>query len=369
MSTELEPVIDAELVDDAPPNLPAVPAEPVDINRTLTPEAAEAMAKSGRENTRKTYEARWKAFANWCALNGRKPGAPTSEENLVSYVDYLCRKGTDPGTVRLTIAAIRKTNARAGYQDTPNQDAALERYGDHRYAWDEAGHTQRSAPPLDLARIRQMLTVCPDDTLTGLRDRVMLLLGYYMRARRSELARLRVSDVQFLAPTLVLAIKRVSKNTKVSDEPGGKEYEIDDPTTLDALRRYHAALDRLGQKAPHLPLLRSVDQWGHLGGINKKNQGITPVAINTAVQRIALRAGVDVADTVTSHGLRAGVPTDLGAQGLSASEIKALTGTDWSSDKMVEKYRKIGRRRAGMRSDEGSRSGALSMLRIGEGSA
>ncbi|MFI5814870.1 tyrosine-type recombinase/integrase [Streptomyces sp. NPDC051643] len=370
MNDELE-VFEAELVDDDTPNLPAVPAEPVDINRTLTPEARKAMEESGRENTRETYKARWKAYANWCAQNGRTPGPPTTEENLVSYVEYLCRKTdpktgrpTTPGTIRLAIAAIRKTNARARYPDTPNQDAALELYADHRYAWDEAGHTQRSAPPLDLIRIRQMLTVCPVDTLAGLRDRVLLLLGYYMRARRSELARLRISDVQLLAPTLLLAIKRVSKNTKVGDEPGGKEYEIDDPTTLDAIRLYLAALAALGQRAPHLPLLRSVDQWGHLGVINKKGQGITPVAINTAVQRIAVRAQLDVADIVTAHGLRAGVPTDLGAKGLSASEIKALTGTDWSSDKMVEKYRKTGRRRAGVRSDEGSRSGALSMLRV-----
>lgn len=371
-------VVEAELVDDA--HLPAVP-EPVDINRTLTPEARESQRNSGRENTRTTYEDRWKAYANWCARNGRTPGPPTTEENLISFVDYLCRKTdpktgrpTDPGTIRLTIAAIRKTNARARYPDTPIQDAALELYADHRYAWDEAGHTQRSAPPLDLIRIRQMLTVCPVDTLAGLRDRVMLLLGYYMRGRRSELARLRISDVQFLSPNLLLATKRVSKNTKAGDDPGGKEYEIDDPTALEAVRLYLTALGERGMNAPHLPLLRSIDQWGNVGPLNKPKkgqvQGITTVAINNAVQRIATKARLDVAADVTAHGLRAGVPTDLGAAGFSASEIKSLTGTDWSSDKMVERYRKTGRRRAGMRSDEGHRSGALSMLRVdGDGPA
>jgi len=168
-------------------------------------------------------------------------------------------------------------------------------------------------------------------------------------------------------------VKRVSKNTKIGDEPGGKEYEITDRTTLDAVRRYLEALDARGQKAPHLPLLRSVDQWGNLGAINKPKKegglalGITPVAINTAVQRVALRAKLDVAADVTAHGLRAGVPTDLGAKGYSASEIRNMTGTDWSSDKMVEIYRKTGRRRAGMRSDEGRRSSALDMLSVDEG--
>lgn len=354
-------IVDAELIDgDGLDLAPAVLVGHVDINLTLTPEAAEAMANSGRENTRRTYTERWRAFANWCAQNGRKPGPPTTEHNLISYVDALCRRDVDPGTVRLTIAAIRDMNARAGHPDTPNQDAALQRYADHRYAWNAAGKSQQSAPPLDLDRIRQMLAVCPADTLTGLRDQVLLLLGYYMRARRSELAKLRCADVQFVSPDLIVAVKRVSKNDKDSD---GKEYEIDDPTAIAVVRQWFAALAERGQKAPHLPLLRSVDRWENLGTVNKRGQGITPVAINNAVQRIARRAELDVAEEVTAHGLRAGVPTDLGAEGYSAAEIKDLTG-DWGSTKQVEKYRKIGRRRAGMRTDEGRRSTALSMLRV-----
>lgn len=42
-----------------------------------------------------------------------------------------------------------------------------------------------------------------------------------------------------------------------------------------------------------------------------------------------------------------------------------MTG-DWSSTEQVETYRKIGRRRVGKKSDEGRRSGALSMLRVQE---
>ena len=349
-------IVDAELVDDTP--LPALPA---DINRQLTPEAAQAMAKSGRANTRRTYTERWSAFANWCLNNdGRAPGPPTTEETLISYVDALCRKGTDPGTIRLTIAAVRWMNARAGHQDTPNQDAALQRYADHRYEWNEAGNQQRSAPPLDLARIRQMLAACPTDTLTGLRDRALILVGYYMRARRSELSKLRIDDAEFVTDDLLVTRKRVSKNDKQSE---GKEYEIDDPTCITAVRQWVAALAERGQASPDLPLLRSVDRWENLGPVSAKGIGITPVAINTAVQRIATRAGLDVAADVTSHGLRAGVPTDLGGQGYSAPEIKDMTG-DWRSTGQVEKYRKVGRRRAGKRSDEGRRSGALSMLRI-----
>ncbi|MBD3004902.1 tyrosine-type recombinase/integrase [Streptomyces sp. 5-10] len=351
-------VVDVELLDDDESNLPATP---FDINRQLTPEAAESMANSGRVNTRRTYTERWTAFANWCLKNdGRTPGPPTTEENLISYVDYLCRKWVDPGTVRLTVAAIRWMNARAGHKDTPSQEAALQRYADHRHQWNEAGYEQKSSPPLALVRLRAMVACCPEDTLAGLRNTVLLMLGYYMRARRSELAKLRINDIKFVTPKLIVARKRVSKN----DKEGGKEYEIDDPRCVRAVRKWIDALVELGEGGWNMPLLRNVNKWDQVRPIGKKGgYGLTPVAINLIVKRLARQAKLDVADDVTAHGLRAGVPTDLGAKGYSAADIKAITG-DWKSTEQVDKYRKIGRRMAGVRSDEGRHSEALSMLRF-----
>ncbi|GGS96971.1 tyrosine-type recombinase/integrase [Streptomyces violaceus] len=356
--TELDTVVEAELVDDND-RLPAVPAH-VDINDTLTDEAAEDLANSGRENTRQTYEDQWKAFARWCAANGRIPGPPTTSKNLASYISHLRRKDAPPGTLRLAITSVRHMNARAGHEDTPDTAAALKIYQDHRYAWAASGKGQRSSAPIDLERLRQMLTVCSPGTLAGQRNRVLLLLGYYIRGRASELAALRISDLEFVSASLVVVHKRVSKNDKSSD---GREYEVDDPDTLAALRAWLTSLKEAGQADPSLPLLRSVDMWGNLGPANASGQGLTRQAINNLVKSIAKTAEVDVADAVTAHGLRAGVPTDLGAAEYSAAEIKDITG-DWASTEMVERYRKVGLRRAGKRTDEGRRASALSMLRI-----
>lgn len=360
MSAELEQVYDAELVDAASDNLPAL-AEPVDINHTLTPEAAEDLANSGRDRTRETYEERWKAFATWCVEHGRIPGPPTTAVNLTSYISYLRRRDTAPGTLRMAIAAIRHKNARAGYEETPDTAAALKIYQDHRYEWAHAGRTQRSSAPVDMSRLRQMLTVCSPGTTAGQRNRVLLLLGYYMRARASELAQLRIGDLEFISGDLLVASKRVSKNDKDSK---GREYEIDDPDTLAAVRTWLATLAAHGQDARSLPLLRNVDQWDHLGPVGKTGYGISRQAINNLVKTIAQTAGVDAADRISAHGLRAGVPTDLGAHGYTAAEIKDITNGDWASLEMVERYRKVGLRRAGKRADEKHRSAALSMLRL-----
>jgi len=354
---ELDTVVEAEIVIESDA-LPAV-VEVVDINNTLTPEAEEDLANTGRENTRETYKGRWKAFATWCADNGRTPGPPTTAVNMTSYISYLRRAQAPPGTLRLTIAAIRHMNARAGHQDHPDQAAALKVYQDHRHAWKASGRSQRSSAPVDLPRIRQMLAACPANTAAGQRNRVILLLGYFMRARASELAELRIGDVEFVAGDLVVATKRVSKNDKTDE---GREYEIDDPACLAALRTWLARLAEHGQNGRHLPLIRNVDMWGNLGPVSSAGRGITRQAINNIVKSIARQAKVDVADSITAHGLRAGVPTDLGAQGYTAGEIKDITG-DWASLEMVERYRKVGLRRAGKRTDSGTRAGALSMLR------
>ncbi|RSN55593.1 hypothetical protein DMH12_15350 [Streptomyces sp. WAC 04229] len=356
--SEIEPVYDAEIVTTED-RLPAVP-EVVDVNDTLTAEAAEDLANSGRENTRQTYRDQWKAFARWCAANSRIPGPPTTSTNLTSYVSHLRRKDTPPGTLRLAITSVRHMNARAGHEDTPDTAAALKIYQDHRYAWAASGKGQKSSAPVDLERLRQMLAVCSPGTLAGQRNRVLLLLGYYIRARASELAALRIGDLEFVSAQLIVITKRVSKNDKSSD---GREYEVDDPDTLAALRDWLASLKTAGQASPSLPLLRSVDMWGNLGPANKGGQGLTRQAINNLVKTIAKTAQVDVADAITAHGLRAGVPTDLGAAGYSAAEIKDVTG-DWTSDEMVDRYRKVGLRRAGKRADSAHRAAALSMLRI-----
>lgn len=361
--SEIVPVIDAEIVPDPSGHLPAVP-EVVDVNDTLTDEAAEDLANSGRENTRQTYEDQWKAFARWCAANGRTPGPATTSKNLASYISHLRRKEAPPGTLRLAITAVRHMNARAGLEGTPDVAAALKIYQDHRYAWAAAGKGKRSSAPVDLERLRAMRDVCPTDSLVGLRDRVLLGIGYFTRGRASELAAFLLGDIQWVSAALVVFTKRVSKNDKESE---GKEYEVDDPDFLADLRAWLDALAERGQADPRLPLLRNVDMWGNLGPVSSKTgQGLTRQAVNNIVKARAVEADVDVAENVTAHGLRAGVPTDLGALGLSAAEIRDATGDDWHSDAMVELYRKVGLRRAGKRTDSGRRAAALSMLRVTE---
>ncbi|MFF0413421.1 hypothetical protein ACFYUY_23660 [Kitasatospora sp. NPDC004745] len=267
-------------------------------------------------------------------------------------------------SLRLAMAAVRDRNARAGFENWPPKKAASElirkQAGEHA----RARRTPRSSPPVDAARVARLQEgVTPGVPLARWRDLTILHLGYRTRARRSEQAAYRIDSIAFEhledGTEQMVAGKRTSKNDRWST---GREYTVRDPLAISVVRTYISLLAELGQAAPEIPLLRGITQWGELVPVPASGIGMTAASVNRALKRMVARTpGFDAPDA-TSHGLRAGVPADLAAQGYSPAEILVITG-DWKSTAMVEKYAKAGLRRAG-KDDKGRTQAALDALVI-----
>ncbi|MFD4397286.1 hypothetical protein [Kitasatospora sp. NPDC058478] len=365
-------ILDAELVQDDDQvlvqfALPDVAPDP-DPDDVLTDDAAADLADARPERTKKTYKEQWLYFARWCAANGRRPGPRTSEATMVSYLSHLRRHGgrTKTGapvsSLRLAMAAIRDRNARAGYENWPPKLAASELIRKQAAEHASAKIVPRSSPPIDAARIAQLQQGATAGVpLARWRDLTILHLGYRTRARRSEQAAYRIDSIAFerLANDTeqMVAGKRTSKNDHWST---GKEYKVRDPVAISVVRTYLGMLAELGQDAPGMPLLRGVTQKGVLMPVPASGVGLTGASVNRAFKRMVARTcGFDAPDA-TSHGLRAGVPADLAAQGYSPAEILVITG-DWKSVDMVTKYAKAGLRRAG-KDDKNRTQAALDAL-------
>jgi hypothetical protein len=378
MTTDLLParaddgleVLEAELVDEPTAGQLVLPGA-VDVNEELTSEAAEHLGKARPKRTSDTYDEQWTYFERWCAANGRDPGPRTTEANMVSYISHLARHGGRHGdgaavsSLRLAMAAIRDANARDGFENWPPKKATAALIRAQAAEFAQANRKPKSSPPVDRTRVAHLARHTDDTTLSGLRDMVILHLGYHTRARRSEQANYRIDSVAF--ETLddgreeMVAGKRTSKNDKWST---GKEYRVRDPRAIGYVRHYLAALAELGQADDDMPLLRGITNAGGLMPIPATGIGLTGSSVNRAFKRMRDRTPGFDAPTATSHGLRAGIPADLGAQGYSAPEIQVITG-DWASTAMVEKYAKAGLRRAGK--DTGGRAqAALDQLTIPE---
>ncbi|MFI8085893.1 hypothetical protein ACIF6L_34525 [Kitasatospora sp. NPDC086009] len=364
-------VIEGELVEDDDQALVQFALPGVDAEEPLTAEAAEDLADSRPERTSTTYNEQWRYFERWCAAEGRRPGPRTEETTMVSYISHLRRHGGRDRTgapvssLRLAMAAIRDRNADAGFAKWPPTRAAnaLIRKQAARFAAEK--RVPRSSPPVDRARVAELQAgVTASSELARYRDLVILHLGYRTRARRSEQAAYRIDSIAFVmladGGEEMIVGKRTSKNDHWST---GKEYTVRDRVAIAVVRRYLELLAEYGQADPEMPLLRGITPKGGLMPVPKTGIGLSGHAVNRALKRMIARTPDFDAPTATSHGLRAGVPADLGAQGYSGAEILAITDGDWASEKMATHYAKSGARRGG-RGNEGQAQQALDALTI-----
>ncbi|RKE02907.1 hypothetical protein [Streptomyces sp. TLI_171] len=350
-------VLDGELLDAEPGRQLAL-LDDGDLSEELTEEAAADLVDARSERTSKTYAEQWRYFVRWCAETRHRPGPKTAEKVMAAYISHLRLHGGRENTgaavssLRLAMAAIRDANARAGHENWPpkNATSALIRKQSRRFAAGPDRRPVKSSPPLDQARITHLGEHTPDDTLDGLRDHLILRLGYWTRARRSEQSNHRIDSLAFEWVDLevkdetgavvgtrrvkqMIAGKRTSKNDKWST---GKEYTVRDPAAVDYAERYLAMLALFGQAEPEMPLLRGVTRAGALTPVSEEGIGLTGHSINRILKRMIARTpGFDAPDA-TSHGLRAGVPADLGAAGhspLKSRSSPAGTGRQpaWSS--------------------------------------
>jgi len=163
-------------------------------------------------------------------------------------------------------------------------------------------------------------------TNKALRDSALLQLGFFGGFRRSELVRLTVEDVRWEPQGMVITLPR-SKTDQLG-EGIVKAIPFGDgvccPAT--ALRAWLAAAHiRTG------PLLRTVNQWGHVGA-----KGLHASSINTILEACARLAALDYVPELSSHSLRRGMATSAHRAGADFQAIKRQGG--WRHDGTVHGY-------------------------------
>ena len=152
-------------------------------------EAADAAAQYRRasrsENTRRAYRAGVARFTEWCAANGRS-ALPASPETVAAFLAAEARADLAINTLRLRHAAIRYLHLLAG---CPSPTAAA--VVSTTFAGIKRAHRRPLGKKTALVvdRLRAALQAIPE-TLPGLRDRALLLVGFAAAMRPSEIARL-----------------------------------------------------------------------------------------------------------------------------------------------------------------------------------
>jgi site-specific recombinase XerD len=138
---------------------------------------------SRSENTRRAYRAAVARFTEWCAAHGRT-ALPASPETVAAFLAAEARSNLAVNTLRLRHAAIRYMHLLGGYQP-PTAAAVVST----TFAGIKRAHRRplNKKAALVLDRLLPAIQAIPE-TLPGLRDRALLLVGFAAALRPSEIA-------------------------------------------------------------------------------------------------------------------------------------------------------------------------------------
>jgi site-specific recombinase XerD len=282
--------------------------------------ASEFIHQSRAKNTIRAYRADWDHFEAWCQEHNQS-SLPATADTVALYVTDLAATHK-PATITRRISAISQAHQIAG-METPTGSAKvrLVMAGIRRMK----GTAQTGKTPILVDDLRRMIAGLPENLL-GVRDRVLLLIGFCGAFRRSELVALDAADVAVTREGLIVTIRR----SKTDQEGEGRKIGIPYASHLETcpVRCLQDWLEKSG--ITEGPLFRPIDRFGKMASIR-----LSAAAVADIVKKYAEAVGLD-ASHFAGHSLRSGLATSAAAAG--ASERSIMNQTGHRSVGMVRRY-------------------------------
>jgi integrase/recombinase XerD len=268
-------------------------------------------------STMRSYYADIEIFVNWCN-DQNLPPFPASVETVCRFLEEQAPDRA-PSTVRRRLYAIRKVH-RLLRLDDPTYDE------DINLTFRRIRRAKRTRPKqakgMTRPYLNRFLAVQPDNPW-GLRNRAMLLLGYELLTRRSELVALTTNDLESLADGTMRVIIRRSK----ADPFGQGRVAFTSKSTADAVKEW---LIWRGSEFNFLfcPIYRG----------RAVNRDLSTTTVKRLVKSAAKAAGLDLEeiDAFSGHSLRVGAAQDLLCAGYDAAAIMRAGG--WKSVNILGRY-------------------------------
>lgn len=269
--------------------------------------------------TRRAYASSLRGWRAWCEGRGL-PSFPATPEAVALWIaDSVDRLAVS--SIRRHLAALVVAHRAAGHASPV--EAPIVRAALRGAARAQAGHRcRKEARPFRLPELRAVIGACPA-TVTGSRDRALILLGVAGGFRRSELAALDVGNLARVEEGIEVRIG----TSKTDQEGQGAIVPILPGEGLDTcpVRAVLAWIEGADKADPLFP---RIDKWGGIGD-RMSDRGIAEV-----IKRAALRAGIDPG--ISGHSLRATFATIAARQGAAERDI-ARVGR-WASILTLRRY-------------------------------
>ena len=282
-----------------------------------------------RQNTRQSYRGAVEHFeVEW---QGVLPATADSVARyLAEYADTL-----SVSTLRQRLAALAKWHAEQGFPDPTKAPIVRQAMRGIR-----ALHPaqEKQAKPLMLDELEYVIASLDKAVnvargagdrgteLRNLRDKSLLLLGFWRGFRSDELSRLRVEHVQAKAGE---GISCYLGSTKGDRQNLGTTFKA---PALSRLCPVDAYLDWVGAaQLTDGPVYRRLDRWGHVGENGLHIDSIAPL-----LRTILAGCGLNSAELYSGHSLRRGFANWAASNGWDVKSLMEYVG--WRDMKSALAY-------------------------------
>jgi site-specific recombinase XerD len=267
------------------------------------------------ENTIRAYRSDFTQYKTWCSHNNID-SIPATADTMAQYVDYLAtiRKSATIRRRINSLGTVLKLSKHYNPTNQPEVILAIKRM--HR----KIGRAQQQATPLTKPLLTKLISNC-DNSVRGVRNKVLLRLGYETMRRRSELCAFKFEDI-CQTPNGKPAIRL---NFSKTDQFGtGKILPISQEL-FDLLEKWRSMISDEGY------ILRSISRHGYSG------KNLQPASISTILKALQndLKLGSDE-QPLSGHSFRVGAALDLLEQGEPLERIMLRGG--WQTDSTAMSY-------------------------------
>jgi integrase len=293
-------------------------------------------------NTERAYRSDWEQFKAWCDRIGY-PSLPTTEKALCSFLTHLSldtkvrkrkKRGHrgevvegfayQPVSIERKLAAIVKEHKKARHPSPRTEEVSAQLHA----IWVDRDTKPQGAAPLLGAHLKTITARMVEVISEGgelrdvtVRDRSALLIGWHCALRRSEVAGLKLSSVEFLGKGVTVHIGR----SKTDQEGKGRTLYVNpsrsnpDACPVAALQDWlkvrgekpgalfwHADWETLSPDTP-MPawqMTTVIDRWVRLANIKpeSKDTDFSPHSLRAGFITHAMRKGLRSEDVMDHSG-------------------------------------------------------------------
>jgi integrase len=278
----------------------------------LTEQARNYRKKAKASETHRAYASDLRSFTAFCQVHGVEP-MPADPAVVGLYVTHLAETHA-VATIERHQVSISQAHKKAGH---PNPFAHPELRELIQGIRREKGTAQVKKTALTADLLKQAVDTIDTSTLQGKRDRAIMLLGFALAARRSEIAALNVEDLRYEGTSLIVEI--------------GVPMVRDDK--LCAVRAVQAWVEASGIRSG--ALFRGFKSGGKGHPTTITSERIQGRGIALLVQRLTGRA--DIPGDFAAHSLRSGFITSA-AQTPGVTEARIMDVSRHKSTEILRGY-------------------------------